>query len=33
MYGRRVFTVDHQQYVINAANPLQAATGDMGDQD
>ena len=33
MYGRRVFTVDHQQYVINAANPLQAETGDIGDQE
>jgi outer membrane lipoprotein-sorting protein len=33
MYGRRVFTVDHQQYVINPANPLQAETGDMGDPD
>ena len=33
MYGRRVFTVDHQQYVINPANPLQAETGNMGDRD
>jgi hypothetical protein len=33
MYGRRVFTVDHQQYVINSANHLQAETGDMGDPD
>jgi hypothetical protein len=33
MYGRRVFTVDHQQYVINPANPLQAETGDMVGQD
>jgi hypothetical protein len=33
MYGRRVFTVDHQQYVINPANPLQAETGgDPADQ-
>ena len=31
IYGRRVFTVDHQQYVINPANPLQAGTGDMSD--
>ena len=30
IYGRRVFTVDHQQYVIN---PLQAETGDMRDED
>jgi hypothetical protein len=28
IYGRRTFTVDHQQYVINPANPLQAETGD-----
>jgi outer membrane lipoprotein-sorting protein len=33
MYGRSVFTIDHQQYVINPANPLQAETGDMGDPD
>jgi hypothetical protein len=33
MYGRRVFTIDHRQYVINPANPLQAETGDMGDPD
>jgi hypothetical protein len=33
MYGRRVFTVDHQQYVIDPANHLQAETGDMGDPD
>src|SRR6266481_5100508 len=32
IYGRRVFTVDHQQYVVNPA-PLQAETGDMGDED
>jgi len=31
MYGRRVFTVDHQQYVVNPANPLRAGTGEMGD--
>src|SRR5216684_2044363 len=31
MYGRRVFTIDHQQYVINLATPLQAETG--GDPD
>ena len=30
IYGRRVFTVDHQQYVIN---PLQAETGGMRDED
>jgi hypothetical protein len=33
MYGRRVFTVDHQQYVINPANHLEAEKGDMGDPD
>jgi hypothetical protein len=33
MYGRRVFTVDHQQYVIDPANHLQAERGDMGDPD
>jgi len=31
MYGRRVFTVDHQQYVINPANPLQAETANDPD--
>ena len=31
VYGRRVFTVDHQQYVINPAKPLEAETG--GDAD
>jgi hypothetical protein len=30
MYGRRVFTVDHQQYVINADGPLQGSNGDTG---
>jgi hypothetical protein len=33
MYGRRVFTVDHQQYVIDPANRVQAGTGDMGNPD
>jgi hypothetical protein len=33
MYGRRVFTVDHQRYVINPANHLQAETGERGDPD
>jgi outer membrane lipoprotein-sorting protein len=33
MYGPRVFTVDHQQYVVKPASPLQAGTGDMGDPD
>ena len=31
MYGRRVFTVDHQQYVIDPANHREAKKGDMGD--
>jgi hypothetical protein len=31
MYGRRVFTVDHQRYIINPANPLRAETGDDSD--
>jgi len=33
MYGRRIFTVDHQQYVIDPANRLQAEKGDIGDPD
>jgi outer membrane lipoprotein-sorting protein len=33
IYGRRVFTVDHQQYVIDPAIHLQAEKGDMGDPD
>jgi len=33
IYGRRVFTVDHRQYVINPANPVQAEAGDMSDED
>jgi hypothetical protein len=32
IYGRRIFTVDHQQYVVNPA-PLQAEAGDMSDED
>ena len=31
LYGRRVFTVDHQQYVIDPGNRLQAEKGDMND--
>src|SRR5260221_9890814 len=31
MYGRRVFTVDHQQYVINADGPLQGSNGHTGE--
>jgi len=30
MYGRRVFTIDHQQYLINADNPLPGGSGDTG---
>jgi outer membrane lipoprotein-sorting protein len=33
IYGRRVFTVDHQQYVIRAASPLQAEADDMSEED
>jgi len=28
-----VFTVDHQQYVIDPANYIKAEEGDMGDPD
>src|SRR5258708_29386403 len=31
MYGRRVFTVDHQQYVINADGPFQGSNGHTGE--
>jgi hypothetical protein len=31
IYGRRVFTVDHQQYIINLDNPLRAETGNDSD--
>jgi hypothetical protein len=33
MYGRRVFTVDHEQYVINPRTPRQAGTGAKSDAD
>src|SRR5258708_6169778 len=33
IYGRRVFTFAHQQYVIAPANRLPAEKGDMGDPD
>jgi outer membrane lipoprotein-sorting protein len=33
IYGQRVFTIDHQQYVINLANASQSQTGDTSDQD
>ena len=30
IYGRRVFTIDHQQYLINADNPLPGGSGETG---
>jgi Outer membrane lipoprotein-sorting protein len=30
LYGRRAFTVDHQQYVINADSSLKGSSGDTG---
>ncbi len=33
LYGQKVFTVDHQQYVINPANPVRDGTEDAGDQE
>lgn len=30
MYGRKVFTVDHQNYIINSESPAQVETGDAG---
>jgi hypothetical protein len=30
MYGKKVFTIDHQQYVINAGSPLQGSDGGTG---
>ena len=33
VYGGKVFTVDHQQYVINPANPMRDGTRDAGDQE
>jgi hypothetical protein len=30
IYGKRVFTIDHQQYVLNAATPVPGWSGDMG---
>jgi outer membrane lipoprotein-sorting protein len=33
LYGQRVFTVDHQQYVIDPANHLQAEKRDVGEPD
>jgi len=31
MYGRRVFTVDHQRYVINTDGPFQGSNGHTGE--
>jgi hypothetical protein len=31
MYGRKVFTVDHQNYVINPESSVRVETGDVGD--
>ena len=33
IYGRKVFTVDHQNYVINSESPVQVETGDVGNPD
>lgn len=33
MYGRKIFTVDHQQYVINSESSVQVKTGDLGNPD
>ena len=33
MYGRKVLTVDHQNYIINSENPVQVETGDVGNPD
>ena len=30
MHGRKVFTVDHQHYVINSESPAQVETGELG---
>jgi hypothetical protein len=32
MYGRKVFTVDHQNYVMNPESPVRVETGDVGDR-
>jgi len=31
IYGRRILTVDHQQYLINSPSPLQAESGEKDD--
>jgi len=33
IYGRRVFTIDHQQYMVDPAKNLQAEKAEMGDPD
>jgi len=33
IYGHKIFTVDHQQYVINSPSPPQTETGDAGNPD
>lgn len=30
MYGRKVFTVEHEQYIINSETPVRVETGDAG---
>lgn len=30
-YGRRMFTVDHEQYVVNPPTPLQPGTGEISE--
>jgi hypothetical protein len=32
MYGRKVFTVDHQNYVMNPESPVRVETGEVGDR-
>lgn len=33
IYGRKIFTVDHQDYAINSASPVQSETGNASDRD
>ena len=33
IYGRKMFTVDHQNYAINTASPVQPQTGNASDRD
>jgi hypothetical protein len=30
LYGKRVFTIDHREYLINADSPLRGSSGDTG---